>query len=52
MKKHKLNRKQFIIDEIDSIEFIGEQLSIDIEIGNPHMLYVNDILACDCVGAE
>ena len=52
MKKHKLNKKEFIIDEVESIEFIGERLSVDVEVDTPHMIYVNDILVCDCVGAE
>lgn len=41
--KHSLNLTDFILDEIESIEFIGEIDTIDITVEDTHMFYANDI---------
>jgi hypothetical protein len=41
--KHKLKSTEFILDEIESIEFIGETDTIDITVEGTHMFYANDI---------
>ena len=41
--KHKLKSTEFILDEIESIEFIGEIDTIDITVEGTHMFYANDI---------
>jgi hypothetical protein len=41
--KHKLNPNDFILDEIESIELIGETDTIDITVDDTHMFYANDI---------
>jgi hypothetical protein len=43
MKQHKLNPTNFIMDEIESIELLGERDTIDITVDNTHMFYANDI---------
>ena len=43
MKDHKLNPKDFILDEIESIEFIGELPTVDISVDDTHMFFANDI---------
>ena len=43
MKEHNLNIKDFILDEIESIELIGEKDTIDIEVNDTHMFFANDI---------
>jgi hypothetical protein len=41
--QHKLKSTEFILDEIESIEFIGEIDTIDITVEGTHMFYANDI---------
>jgi hypothetical protein len=43
MKEHNLKLDEFILDEIESIELIGEQETIDITVEDTHMFYCNDI---------
>jgi hypothetical protein len=43
MKEHNLNPKDFALDEIVSIECIGDQPTIDITVEDTHMFYANDI---------
>ena len=43
MEKHNLNLEDFILDEIESIELIGEEETIDITVEDTHMFYANDI---------
>jgi hypothetical protein len=43
MEKHGLNLDDFILDEIESIELIGEEDTIDITVEDTHMFYANDI---------
>ena len=43
MKNHNLNEVDFIIDEIESIELVGEEDTIDITVEDTHMFYANDI---------
>jgi hypothetical protein len=43
MKMHELNLEEFIIDEIESIELIGEEDTIDITVEDTHMFFANDI---------
>jgi len=43
MEKHGLNVDDFILDEIESIELIGEEDTIDITVEDTHMFYANDI---------
>jgi len=43
MKSHKLNLKEFELDEIVSIEFVGERDTIDISVEGTRMFFVNDI---------
>ena len=43
MKQHKLNPTNFIMDEIESIELLGERDTIDITVDDTHMFYANDI---------
>jgi len=43
MKQHKLNPKDFIMDEIESIELLGERYTIDITVEDTHMFFANDI---------
>lgn len=41
--KHKLNNADFILDEIESIELIGEEDTIDISVEDTEMFFCNDI---------
>jgi hypothetical protein len=43
MKEHVLNYDDFILDEIESIELVGEEDTIDITVEDTHMFYANDI---------
>jgi hypothetical protein len=43
MNELKLNQEDFIIDEIESIEYIGEEDTIDISVKDTHMFFANDI---------
>lgn len=43
MKEHNLTIKEFIMDEIESIEFIGDRETIDITVNDTHMFFANDI---------
>ena len=43
MINHNLNLDDFILDEIESIEFIGEEETIDITVEDTNMFYANDI---------
>jgi len=43
MKDHILNPKDFILDEIESIELVGEEPTVDITIEDTHMFFANDI---------
>ena len=38
-----LNKNDFILDEIESIELVGEEGTIDITVDDTHMFYANDI---------
>lgn len=43
MKEHRLNPNDFILDEIESIELIGELPTVDITVEDTHMFFANDI---------
>jgi len=43
MKQHNLTPKDFIMDEIVSIELIGERETVDITVEDTHMFYANDV---------
>jgi len=43
MKQHNLNPKDFEMDEIVSIELIGERETVDITVEDTHMFYANDV---------
>lgn len=43
MREHELNLKDFTLDEIESIELVGEEDTIDITVDGTHMFYANDI---------
>jgi len=43
MKMHNLDPKNFILEEIESIELIGEEETIDISVEDTHMFFANDI---------
>lgn len=43
MKEHDLNITDFDMDEIVSIEFIGEEETVDITVEDTHMFYGNNI---------
>lgn len=43
MKDHKLNLKDFELDEVMSIECIGDAPTIDITVEDTHMFFANDI---------
>ncbi|MCK9596335.1 hypothetical protein M0R19_04085 [Candidatus Pacearchaeota archaeon] len=42
MNKHKLNKNDFIIDEIESIELYGEGNTVDITIESEHMYFLSN----------
>lgn len=39
----KINLEDFILDEIESIEFVGEELTVDITVDETHLFFANDI---------
>jgi len=43
MKEHNLNPNDFKLDEIVSIECIGDKETIDITVDDTHMFFANDI---------
>jgi hypothetical protein len=43
MNKHKLDPNEFEMDEIESIELIGDELTIDITVEDTHMFFANGI---------
>ena len=43
MKKNNLDLDDLILDEIESIELVGEEDTIDITVEDTHMFYSNDI---------
>ena len=43
MREHELDLNDFILDEIESIELIGEEDTIDITVDDTHMFYANGI---------
>jgi hypothetical protein len=43
MKKNNLGLDDLILDEIESIELVGEEDTIDITVDDTHMFYANDI---------
>lgn len=52
MKEHDLNPKDFILDEIVSIELVGDRPTIDITVEDTHMFFANDIYTHNCGGQE
>lgn len=52
MKEHNLNPSDFILDEIESIELIGERPTVDITVDGTHMFYANDIYTHNCGAQE
>jgi len=48
---HKLNVNDFILDEIESITFLGEDDTVDIEVDDTHMFFANDVYSHNS-GAE
>lgn len=43
MREHNLKLEEFNLDEIESIELVGEEDTIDITVEDTHMFYANDI---------
>jgi len=43
IKEHCLNSNDFELDEIESIELIGDKPTVDIEVEDTHMFFANDI---------
>jgi len=43
MREHNLNLDDFILDEIESIELVGDMDTIDISVEDTHMFYANNI---------
>lgn len=43
MNEHNLNLDDFTIDEIESIELMGDEDTIDITVADTHMFFANDI---------
>jgi len=43
MKQNELNENDFILDEIESIELMGEEDTIDISVEDTHMFFANNI---------
>ena len=43
MKQHNLKSTDFIVDEIESIELIGELDTVDITVEDTHMFFANDV---------
>jgi len=52
MKEHNLDSNDFILDEIESIELIGDLPTIDITVEGTHMFYANDIYTHNSGGTE
>jgi len=50
--KHKLNPRKFEVDEIQSIELIGDTELMDITLEDTHMFYANDIYTHNCGANE
>jgi len=44
-----MNKNIEFNDEIESIEYIGEDYCIDIEVSDDHLFYANDILTKNCI---
>jgi len=43
MKQHTLNKIDFNLDEIESIELVGDLPTVDITVADTHMFYANGI---------
>lgn len=43
MKIHNLNPSDFLLDEIESIELVGDQDTVDITVEDTHMFFANDV---------
>jgi hypothetical protein len=43
MEEHNLDINDFILDEIESIELVGDEDTIDITVDDTHMFFANDI---------
>lgn len=43
MNKHNLDTTEFELDEIESIELVGERETVDITVEDTHMFFANDI---------
>ncbi|MBC8427980.1 MAG: hypothetical protein H8D94_00755 [Candidatus Pelagibacter sp.] len=43
MKMHNLNPEDFVMDEIVSIELVGDEDTIDITVEDTHMFFANDV---------
>ena len=43
MKMHNLNPEDFVMDEIVSIELVGEEDTVDITVEDTHMFFANDV---------
>jgi hypothetical protein len=52
MKEHNLDSNDFILDEIESIELIGDRPTIDITVEDTHMFFANDIYTHNSGGTE
>jgi len=52
MKEHNLNLNEFILDEIESIELIGEKETVDITVEDTHMFFANDIYSHNSAAEE
>lgn len=52
MKEHNLNPTDFVMDEIESIELIGDKPTIDITVDGTHMFFANDIYTHNCGAGE
>ena len=52
MKEHNLNPSDFELDEIVSIECIGDAPTIDITVEDTHMFYANDVYTHNSAAEE
>ena len=52
MKEHNLNPEDFIMDEIVSIECIGDRETVDITVDDTHMFYANDVYSHNSAAEE
>lgn len=43
MKQHNLDIEYFQLDEIESIELIGDELTVDITVDDTHLFFANNI---------